>query len=203
MNRMFTYTTFMLALGLSFFVIASQGIAWDERQSSQSNPSYQSSQFGTSSQSSRSTQMGQNNQPQSGNLVQKTGDKTIRTSKLIGMTVWNAQGKEIGQINDFVIDDTTGKIRYAALSYGGLWGMGDKLFAVPWKAFKCEPSKEGEDPKLILNVSEETIKNSEGFDKANWPDFANRKLTDKIDRHFGVQCEDDTQRSNTGVNSGI
>ncbi len=64
----------------------------------------------------------------------KTTGETVRASQLIGMNIQNEQGKSLGEINDLVLDANSGKIRYAAVTYGGFLGVGDKLFAVPWGA---------------------------------------------------------------------
>ncbi len=71
-----------------------------------------------------------------GKLDDKTRGANIRTSQVIGMTVRNMDGKDIGTVNDIVLNAATGRVRYAAVSYGGFLGMGDKLFAVPWQAFE-------------------------------------------------------------------
>jgi hypothetical protein len=45
-------------------------------------------------------------------------------------------------------------------------GMGNKLFALPWKAFEFASTEN----KLILNVSKDKLKAAPGFDKdAKWP----------------------------------
>lgn len=42
------------------------------------------------------------------------------------------------KINALAINANTGKIRYAAVTYGGFLGMGDKLFAVTFEALKVQ-----------------------------------------------------------------
>jgi len=60
-------------------------------------------------------------------------------------------------------------------------GMGNKLFAIPWKAFEfakpehtlLEIAEPGD--LLMLNVDKEKLKAAPGFDQdAKWPDFADR-----------------------------
>ena len=123
---------------------------------------------------------------QSGKLDTKTRGTNVRASQLIGLNVWNGNGKELGEVNDLVIDTASGRIRYAAVSYGGFLGLGDKLFAVPWQAFHFRASEDSKEPRLVLNVSEEKIKNAPGFDQDHWPDFGDREFTSGIDRHYGV-----------------
>lgn len=114
----------------------------------------------------------------------------VRASKLMGMSVFNDKGEKIGRVDDIVLDAEKGKIRYAALSFGGFLGLGDKLFAIPWNSFRYTTNREGE-YSLFLGVDEATLRNAPGFDEDAWPDFANQELTKAIDQHY------DTQRDTT------
>ena len=118
-----------------------------------------------------------------------TSGRVVRASKVIGMTVYNEADEKIGSVNDLVLDPMTGKVRYAALSFGGFLGLGDKLFAVPWKAFTCKEGKDSGDIYLILDVEESVLKNAPGFDQNNWPDFADRTVTNKLDNHYRVKID--------------
>jgi len=107
---------------------------------------------------------------------------TRRLSKAIGMDVYNQAGKKIGDIKDVVLDGGTNRVSYAVLSYGGVMGMGEKLFAVPWRALSPNPT---DNDKLVLNVSEDNLKNAPGFDKDHWPDMANKTFRTQIDGYYG------------------
>jgi len=108
--------------------------------------------------------------------------RTLSASSITGDTVKNAQGENLGNVKDVMLDLDTGRIAYVVLSYGGVMGMGDKLFAVPWGAFSVDEN----DKKLILNVDQETLKNAEGFEKSNWPDTADPAWGERIHQHYGV-----------------
>jgi sporulation protein YlmC with PRC-barrel domain len=88
-----------------------------------------------------------------------------KASTFIGSPVENQQGESLGKIGDLVIDPNAGRITYAALSYGSVLGLGGKLFAVSWEALQLQPDGK----TFVLNVSKETLENSPGFDKDNWP----------------------------------
>jgi sporulation protein YlmC with PRC-barrel domain len=108
--------------------------------------------------------------------------KTFRASKLTGMNVRNMQGEELGTIDDFVIDVQTGKVQYAAMSVGGLLGVGDKLFAVPFAELKFD---HGQDEMFfVLDMPKEKIAAAPGFNKNDWPDFADPSWAAKIDKHY-------------------
>jgi sporulation protein YlmC with PRC-barrel domain len=113
----------------------------------------------------------------------------FRASTLTGMTVKNAAGKDLGTINDLVIDANTGKLRYAAVAYGGFLGVGDKLFAIPWSKFAVAGTTG--DRYLVLNVDIETLKNAPGFDQDNWPDTADTAWAKQIDDYYHEKIEKD------------
>jgi len=57
----------------------------------------------------------------------------FRTADIIGLPVKNNKHEDLGKIDDLVIDMKNGEVRYAAIAYGGVAGIGSKLFAVPWQ----------------------------------------------------------------------
>ncbi|MDI6877721.1 MAG: PRC-barrel domain-containing protein, partial [Methanomicrobiales archaeon] len=77
----------------------------------------------------------------------------------------NAAGEDLGEVHEIMLDVATGRIAYAVLAYGGVLGMGEKLFAVPWERFAQVP---GED-YWILDVSKEDLDRAKGFDRDHWP----------------------------------
>jgi sporulation protein YlmC with PRC-barrel domain len=128
--------------------------------------------------------------------------RTERLSEIMDMNVRNAQNEELGEIEDVVIDVESGKIRYAALSVGGFLGVGDKLIAVPWDAFKMQQSAEDQDERfLALNVDRQRIENAPGFNEENWPDFGNERYTREVDVYYGGQ--ESTQRSTLDNRSSL
>ncbi len=104
----------------------------------------------------------------------------LSSSTLTGDSVRNAQGEDLGDLKDLMIDTATGKVQYAVLSFGGILGMGDKLFAVPWTALRVDRQNEC----LVLDVPKERLKDAPGFDQNNWPDFADTNITSQISNYY-------------------
>ena len=105
----------------------------------------------------------------------------VSASKIIGEAVENLQKEKLGKIHELVIDAKEGRVAYAVLSFGGFMGMGNKLFAMPWKTFEFSNTEN----KLILNVDKKKLETAPGFDKdAKWPDFADRTRGDCIYKYY-------------------
>lgn len=58
-----------------------------------------------------------------------------RASKVVGLSVYNAQNENVGSINDLLMDKSGG-IKVAVISVGGFLGMGARLVAVPFDKIK-------------------------------------------------------------------
>lgn len=106
---------------------------------------------------------------------------TVRASNIIGETVINGEGENIGSIYDLVIDAKNNRLAYAVLSFGGFLGMGTKLFAIPWAAFEFSLTEN----KLILNIDKEKLKNAPGFEESDkWPDFSDTLWGEIIYKYY-------------------
>jgi sporulation protein YlmC with PRC-barrel domain len=72
-------------------------------------------------------------------------------SHLLGSTVKNPQGKDLGTIKDLVISPEDNRVVYAVLSFGGLLGLGERSCAIPLSALK--PAAEAK--MFVLEVDPE------------------------------------------------
>ena len=107
----------------------------------------------------------------------------LRGNTFIGANVENAQGQNLGEIKDIVIDRASGRMAYAVVSFGGFLGMGEKLFAVPWGAFS-QPKADKD--TFVLDVDKERLKNAPGFDAHNWPQMASREWVTSLYSYYNV-----------------
>lgn len=114
--------------------------------------------------------------------VDGPGPELMGAGTLIGNDVCNGQDDDLGDIKEIMLDMRSGKVTYAVLSFGGFLGMGEKFFAVPWRAFKLDT----ENKRFVLNVDKDRLKDAPGFDKDNWPNMADQAWIDRIDSYYGV-----------------
>lgn len=105
----------------------------------------------------------------------------LSASTISGDAVVNRGGESLGKVEDLMIDVEGGRVSYAVLSFGGFLGMGNKLFAVPFESLELDSYNK----RFILDVPKDRLENAPGFDKDNWPNFADRKWGGTIYSHYG------------------
>lgn len=108
------------------------------------------------------------------------GPRIMAAESLTGERVVNAEGELLGEITAIMLDVPTGRVAYAVLSFGGWMGLGDKLFAVPWRALQLDTDNKC----FILNVPKEHLRRAPGFDKEHWPSMADEAWTEEVHRHY-------------------
>jgi len=106
----------------------------------------------------------------------------MSTSTLAGEDVKNAQGESLGHVKDIMIDTEDHSVAYYVLSFGGVLGLGDKLFAIPPEAMKLNTN----DKCFILNIDKDRLKKADGFDKDQWPDMADSDFRSNLYKHYGI-----------------
>ena len=109
------------------------------------------------------------------------GPALMGADTLIGDDVYNHEDEELGDIKEIMLDMRTGQIAYAVLSFGGILGMGDKLFAVPWERLTLDTVNK----RFLLNVDKDLLKNAPGFDKNNWPDMGSEAWNQQMEAFYG------------------
>jgi sporulation protein YlmC with PRC-barrel domain len=105
-----------------------------------------------------------------------------RLSKLVGHNVHNASGKQVGEIEDVVVNMKAQKVDFALMSHDPGVTKAEKEYAMPLSAFKFPASTaDGGDSKqrVVLNMSDDKVRNLKAFEKAdkkriNEPNFMSK-----------------------------
>jgi sporulation protein YlmC with PRC-barrel domain len=100
---------------------------------------------------------------------------------LLSDRVRNSAGEDLGKIEDVAIDPQTGTIQYAVLSFGGVLGVGNKLFPIPWSALSISPSRD----YLLVDIDKESLRRAPSFERNDWPNMADPVWRRNINDHYG------------------
>jgi sporulation protein YlmC with PRC-barrel domain len=94
--------------------------------------------------------------------------RVLGAKTLIGDTAWSFDGDYLGKIKEVMIDLQSGRVAYVVLSIGGLLGIGEKLFAVPWDSLLIDEGNK----QFVVDATLRQLENVPGFAKDKWPDAA-------------------------------
>jgi sporulation protein YlmC with PRC-barrel domain len=98
-----------------------------------------------------------------GESGQRSGE--IMASKLMDAKVVDGQGKDLGEINEVVIDLMKDQVHAVVVEFGGFMGVGGKQFAFPMSELK--PGK-GQN-QFVVNIDKQKLETREGFAKGQMP----------------------------------
>jgi sporulation protein YlmC with PRC-barrel domain len=91
------------------------------------------------------------------------GRRLSAATSFYARTVLDAEGEVLGSISDLMLDLDRGCIAYAVVATGGFVGIGERLFAVPWKVLRAA----GE--QFVLECARSTLDTAPAFDRDHWP----------------------------------
>ena len=95
----------------------------------------------------------------------------IGSDKVEGTAVYGADDQKIGSIERVMIDKVSGKVAYAVLGFGGILGIGDDHYPMPWQSLKYDTGLGG----YRTNLNADRLKGAPKYqnDNAwNWEDPA-------------------------------
>ena len=106
----------------------------------------------------------------------------VSVSTLAGYRVRSPRNDDLGTIEEIIIQPDTGRIAFAVLCFGGTFGFGDRLFAVPWDLLHLD----SEDRVLILDWDTSNLDGAPAFEQDDWPDFTDESWERKIRDYYSV-----------------
>jgi sporulation protein YlmC with PRC-barrel domain len=84
----------------------------------------------------------------------------ILASRVKGTAVYDGTGDKIGTVEDVVLDKQSNRIMFAALGFGGVLGMGEKYYPVPWSLLNYDENKGG----YVVPLSKDRLDKAPGYD---------------------------------------
>ena len=85
--------------------------------------------------------------------------RLIASSKVVGTSVYNANGDDLGNIHDLMLEKRGGRVAYAVLSFGGFLGIGEKYHALPWSVLTYDEDKGG----YYIGLTNDQLRNAPVF----------------------------------------
>ena len=98
------------------------------------------------------------------------------TQDIRGRKVIDANGAEIGEVDDLYIDDADSKVRFMQVASGGFLGIGEHNFLIPVDAIAHIDAH-----SVHIDRSREVVAASPEYD----PQLVDQSYVDRIYQHYG------------------
>jgi sporulation protein YlmC with PRC-barrel domain len=115
-----------------------------------------------------------------GELEHDETDNLIASSKVEGTSVYGRDGEKLGKIENFMVGKRNGRVEYAVLSFGGMLGLGEDYYPLPWDTLDYDTDKGG----YVVNIDKETLEGAPSYGRGRDPEF-NREYGQKVYGHYG------------------
>ena len=111
------------------------------------------------------------------------GPYVMSCATLAGDAVVNTRGENLGKLEHIVLDVPSGRIAYGVLARGGVFGIGEKLFAIPWHALALDAARRC----FVLEIDRDRLEKSPGFDRDRWPAMGDAAWASRVHDYYGVR----------------
>jgi sporulation protein YlmC with PRC-barrel domain len=133
MKRLSIFTIILFALGLYMVPATFAGGPYSESKDKQPGQG----EYQTDQNRPAQTQLGiQGQQAQQSQQLQQQRQNLLLVDNLIGTEIQNQQGEKIGQIDSVLVDVENGRIGFVTMTSGGVFGMGQDKYIVPFNALQ-------------------------------------------------------------------
>jgi len=107
----------------------------------------------------------------------------IRFSQLNDVMAKCSQGKECGQVDDFVIDPAEHQAKYVILGRGGALSIGETYTPVPFRALQVSQNQDNE-IQVSVNKSSAELKSLPKVTAGDYNELENEKVRNMIEETF-------------------
>lgn len=178
--------TMFLLLAVALTVTLSLGtttFAAERSQGMMNQPQKGDTSMGSQQGSSSSPEMNRPGRADSAAKSQATGQQAkvapAKATDLIGSTVRNDSGEDLGKISNLVID-RDGAVIFAILAHGGFLGVGEEVIPIPWRALR--PGKE--QSVVVISMTQEQLKKAPNLKEKDLANLDSPDLRQELNSYY-------------------
>jgi sporulation protein YlmC with PRC-barrel domain len=114
---------------------------------------------------------------------QRETSSLIASDKVEGTNVYRSDGESIGEIERVMIDKRSGNVAYAVMSFGGILGIGEDYYPLPWSQLKYNEQLGG----YQVDLSETQLTDAPKFGKQQDWDWNEQRMSE-VNTYYGVRA---------------
>lgn len=104
-----------------------------------------------------------------------------RVTDLLSRDVSDRAGREVGEVEDLVIDLARGDAAYAVMEFDTAWNVDDRLLALPLTAVGFPVDPRGD---LVVDTGRIQTAMAQGFEQDRWPDLNEDSFRENMNEWF-------------------
>lgn len=116
-----------------------------------------------------------------GTIATDETHELIASNKVEGTAVYGADGEKLGQVHNFMVGKRSGKVEYAVMSFGGLFGLGESYHPLPWDTLTYDTSKGG----YVVNIDKSRLEGGPSYRSGEEPNY-DRDYGRRVHDYYGV-----------------
>ena len=115
-------------------------------------------------------------------LEQTETASLIGSDKVEGTAVYRPNGDKVGVIERIMIDQLSGKVAYAVMSFGGFLGLGHDHYPIPWSLLTYNTQLQGYE----VNITDDQLKGAPRFTRDHPWDWDDTDRSRRVHDYYGV-----------------
>ena len=116
-----------------------------------------------------------------GTVARDETRELISSDKVDGTAVYNRQGERLGTVYCFMVGKRDGRVHYAVLSFGGLFGLGERYYPLPWDVLTYDTDQRG----YVVDLDKQMLEGAPYYQKGNEPTY-DRAYEASVYGYYGV-----------------
>ena len=108
--------------------------------------------------------------------------RLISADKVEGTKVYNPAGDKVGSMSTIMIDKISGRVAYAVLAAGGIFGMGKEAIALPWDVLTYDNGKGG----YVVDVDRAKLEDAPQMASSDLRELDNREFEKHIHDYYNI-----------------
>ncbi|WP_136163455.1 PRC-barrel domain-containing protein [Sphingomonas flavalba] len=108
-------------------------------------------------------------------------NRLIASNKVEGTNVYNRDREKLGSIYNFMVDKGEGRVEYAVLQFGGLFGLGSDYYPLPWDVLTYDTEQGG----YVVDLDKEVLEKAPRYGAGAEPTF-DRDYGREVYGYYGV-----------------
>ena len=114
-------------------------------------------------------------------LARDETPELISSEKVDGTDVDNREGERLGKIHHFMVGKRDGRVHFAVMSFGGMFGLGNDYYPLPWDVLTYDTDKDG----YVVEIDDEELRGAPSYNRDEEPSY-DREYRSDLMVHYQI-----------------